>query len=139
MGTLRYPMTSQIITFDLLHQYFNKNLLRHSCQAHPWVQIHYWCTALIWKIVKMTIADWLPYPPPLNINIGFAKRDANRWMTAIRYDTQLAKKSSEFNLAITNHGHSPGLRHSVWQSHPTFSTTSYGMKTSNESLLVFFP
>ena len=23
------------------------------------------------KIVKMPIADWLPYPPPLYINIGF--------------------------------------------------------------------
>ena len=28
------------------------------------VQIHYWCTALMWKIVKMPIADWLPYSPP---------------------------------------------------------------------------
>ena len=35
------------------------------------VQIHYWCTALMWKIVKIPIADWLPYPPPLYINIGF--------------------------------------------------------------------
>ena len=35
------------------------------------VQIHYWCTALMWKIVKMPIADWLPCPPPLYINIEF--------------------------------------------------------------------
>ena len=35
------------------------------------VKMHYWCTALMWKIVKMPIADWLPYPPPLYINIGF--------------------------------------------------------------------
>ena len=35
------------------------------------VQIHYWCTALMWKVVKMPIADWLSYPPPLYINIGF--------------------------------------------------------------------
>ena len=33
--------------------------------------IHYWCTALIWKIVEMPIADWLTYPPPLYINIKF--------------------------------------------------------------------
>ena len=25
----------------------------------------------MWKIVKMPIADWLPYPPSLYINIGF--------------------------------------------------------------------
>ena len=35
------------------------------------VQIHYWCTALMWKIGKMPIADWLPCPPTLYINIGF--------------------------------------------------------------------
>ena len=35
------------------------------------VKIQFWCTTLMWKIVKMTIPDWLPYPPPLNINIGF--------------------------------------------------------------------
>ena len=34
------------------------------------VQIHYWCTALMWKIVKMPIADWLPYSLPSYINIG---------------------------------------------------------------------
>ena len=28
----------------------------------------------MWKIVKMPIADWLPYPPPLYINIGFGLR-----------------------------------------------------------------
>ena len=27
------------------------------------------------KIVKMPIADWLRYPPPLYINIGFGLRD----------------------------------------------------------------
>ena len=42
-----------------------------------WVQIHYWCTALMWMIVKMSIADWLPYPPPLCINIGFGLRANN--------------------------------------------------------------
>ena len=26
-------------------------------------------------IVKMPIADWLPYPPPLYINIGFGPRE----------------------------------------------------------------
>ena len=38
------------------------------------VQIHYWCTALMWKIVKMPIADWLPYHRPLYINVGFGLR-----------------------------------------------------------------
>ena len=36
-------------------------------------KLHYWCTALIWKIVKMPIADWLPYLPPLFINNGFGQ------------------------------------------------------------------
>ena len=39
------------------------------------------CTALMWKIVKMPIADWLPYPLPLYINIGFGLR---LWVTLSR-------------------------------------------------------
>ena len=30
------------------------------------------------KIVKMPIADWLPYPPPLYTNIGYGLRRWNR-------------------------------------------------------------
>ena len=37
----------------------------------PIVEIYYWCTVFMWKIVIMPIADWLPYPPPLFINIWF--------------------------------------------------------------------
>ena len=54
------------------------------CQTatHLLVQIHYWCTSLMWKIVKMPIADWLAYHPSLYIDIGFGlrrKRRRNCW------------------------------------------------------------
>ena len=32
----------------------------------------------MWKIVKMPIADWLPYPSPLYINIGFVLSYCNQ-------------------------------------------------------------
>ena len=51
-------------------------------RVYFWVQIHYCCTALMWKIVKMQIADWLPYPRPLYINIGFWLRKVNSAYTA---------------------------------------------------------
>jgi len=34
----------------------------------------------MWKIVKMPIADWLSYPPPLYINIGFGLRPGFLWL-----------------------------------------------------------
>ena len=54
-----------------ISRFYNFEITIFSGKKIYWVQIHYWCTALTWKIVKMPIADWLFYPPPLYINIGF--------------------------------------------------------------------
>ena len=61
------------------------------------VQIHYWCTAPMWKLVKMPIADWLSYPPPLYINIGFGLR--------IIYDelTSIGRLLAKHQLLRNNH------------------------------------
>ena len=57
--------------------YLEEFMMKEGFSESPiltWVKIHYWCTALMWEIVKMPIVDWLPNPPPLYINIGFGLR-----------------------------------------------------------------
>ena len=78
---------------NLLSAWLCKNTIgnRHKRVSFPMTlgQIHYWCTALMLKIVKMPIADWLSYPPPLYINIWFGLRwtSLNRF-TSFKADVQ---------------------------------------------------
>ena len=49
-------------------------------------------TALMWKIVKMSIADWLPYPHPLYINIGFRLSEKfGGWLSSTQTPAQRLK------------------------------------------------
>ena len=64
------------------------------CSERLSVEINYWCTALMRKMVKMPIAHWLPYPPPLYINIGFGL-----WVLKI-LDFGISSISSEYKSEI---------------------------------------
>ena len=66
------------------------------------VQIHYWCTALMWKIVKMPIADWLPYPPPLYINIGFGLSLMNSVLGCLTADKMKPRPYGPYHSMIFN-------------------------------------
>ena len=64
--------TAKIQLEAIILKFLHESSLNEQEYWHPYksVQIHYWCTALMWKIVKMPVADWLPYSATLYINVG---------------------------------------------------------------------
>ena len=88
--------------------------------SHFFVQIHYWCTALMWKIVNMPIVDWLPYLlhctlildldlgikseishyDPKTLEIGFV---VNRWHGYVTTESTSSLKSSPLIAKIPGH------------------------------------
>ena len=65
----------------------------------------------MWKIVKIPIADWLPYPPPLYINIGFGLRDS-------KSPAKIAIVSSlSINVTVTFKDRDWSVQ---WMTHPAF-------------------
>ena len=61
------------------------------------------CTALMRKIVKMPIADWLSYPPQLYINIGFGLKSTISilWIESWYYHFDRANKTYWYQWIVS--------------------------------------
>ena len=83
---INFIIVSFLKTYHFPKQFMLRDLQLEFRIYKASVKIHYWRISLMWKIMKMPIADWLSYLPSFYINLAFGLRNCEeirQWIPAI--------------------------------------------------------